>query len=440
MHVMKINWNDKYTTIAAYVLIVFMIVGLLFVVFFKNDTIDGIFSTILSVLRPVAIATLLAYFLNRPMRFFETKVFKFKSGKYRLSRGLSITVVYILLLAFIVGFFAILVPQVTSGYTDLSNKMPSYLESITEWLSSLSNDSSIFSSYTTKILDFINNLINNTYEVISEYIPNLSSIVSNVAVIIKDFGLGLIASIYFLATRDRIIAQLKKLFRAMFKEKLFNRLCEVWHLVDKSFGGFIIGKIFDSTIIGLISLAVLAATGVPYYPLVSMIIAITNVVPIFGPVVGGVIGAFIVFVANSDLLIWFIIYDVLIQQIDGNFIGPKILGESVGLSATWIFISLTIMGNLLGFWGMIFGVPIVAVLYTLVKQASENKLKQKNLPYETHDYLTNDTGRAIYAETVRWQIKREERREIIQHKFVNLKNKIKDKLKKKQEPPTENQE
>ena len=395
---MKINWNDKYNTIAAYVLIVFIMVALLFVIFFRNDTISSIFSTILNVLRSIAIGATVAYFLNRPTMFFENKVFKFKNGHKRISRGLSVTCVYILLVAFLTGFVAIMYPQIRSGYTDLSNKMPMYISSVTEWLNKQAESSSILSSVAVKLVDFLNNLINNTYDIISTYIPNITTIISNAAYIIKDVGLGLIVSVYFILTKDKLIAQAKKILKAVFKDKFFNKLQDIWKLIDKSFGGFIIGKVFDSTIIGLISLLVLWLIGIPYYPLISVIIAITNIVPIFGPLVGGILGGFIVFVTNGDLLIWFIIYDVVIQQIDGNIIGPKILGQSVGLSATWIFVSLTVMGNIFGFAGMIFGVPLFAVIYTLIKQYTEKRLEKKNLPVNTYDYISTENGREIFNE------------------------------------------
>ena len=276
----------------------------------------------------------------------------------------------------------------------------------------ISENSSLISSYATKIVEFINNLINNTYEMISSLvpnmIPNLTSFITNIASILKDIGLGLIASIYFLAAKEMLCAQFKKLFVAIFKQKLYDSIHKVWELIDKSFGGFVIGKIFDSAIIGLISLIFLAIIGAPYYPLLSIIIAVTNMVPIFGPLVGGIVGGFIIFLANGDLLIWFIIFDIALQQFDGNYLGPKILGQSVGISATWIFVSITMFGAVFGFPGMLFGVPIAAVIYTLLKQTSEKRLAQKNMSVNTSDYLSTETGRALYNESQLAKVKKAE--------------------------------
>ncbi len=421
---MKINWNEKYNTIAAYVLIVFIIVALLFVVFFRNDTINVIFKTVLGVLRPIFIAVLIAYFLNRPMVLFETKVFKFNGTKRRLARALSVTIVYILLLGFLTGFVAIIVPQITTGYKDLSAKMPMYIESITSWLNKQAESTSIFSSIAVKVIDFFNNLINNTYEMIMKYIPDISTVITNAANVLKDIGFGIIISIYFLLSKEKLIGQSNKIMTAVFKEKFYAKLKEIWLLIDKSFGGFIIGKIFDSIIVGIISLFALWAIGVPYYPLISIIIAITNIVPIFGPLVGGILGGFIVLVTNSDLLLWFIIYDIIIQQIDGNILGPRILGDSIGLSATWIFVSITIMGAAFGFPGMIFGVPFFAVIYTLLKQYSEKKLAQKELPTDSYDYITSENGKKLVDELKAAKIKKAQNVEKRKAFYKKIKDKI----------------
>lgn len=421
---MKINWNEKYNTIAAYVLIVFIIVALLFVVFFRNDTINVIFKTVLGVLRPIFIAVLIAYFLNRPMVLFENKVFKFNGTKRRLARALSVTIVYILLLGFLTGFVAIIVPQITTGYKDLSAKMPMYIESITSWLNKQAESTSIFSSIAIKVIDFFNNLINNTYEMITKYIPDISTVITNAANVLKDIGFGIIISIYFLLSKEKLIGQSNKIMTAVFKEKFYAKLKEIWLLIDKSFGGFIIGKIFDSIIVGIISLFALWAIGVPYYPLISIIIAITNIVPIFGPLVGGILGGFIVLVTNSDLLLWFIIYDIVIQQIDGNILGPRILGDSIGLSATWIFVSITIMGAAFGFPGMIFGVPFFAVIYTLLKQYSEKKLAQKELPTDSYDYITSENGKKLVDELKVAKIKKAQNVEKRKAFYKKIKDKI----------------
>ena len=179
---------------------------------------------------------------------------------------------------------------------------------------------------------------------------------------IKNAVLGLILSVYFLFSKELIIAQIKKVMTAILSPVKTSSIIKNLRYVSSTFGSFLTGKILESIIIGLLTFIVLGIFNVPFYPIVSLIVGVTDIIPIFGPFIGAIPSAFIIFLANPIKAIWFVIIILVIQQIDANIIGPKILGEKTGLSSMWVIISLAIAGGLFGVAGMILGVPLFAVL------------------------------------------------------------------------------
>lgn len=181
----------------------------------------------------------------------------------------------------------------------------------------------------------------------------------------------------------------------MTSERLYNSTLELANFTDKTFGGYITGKLLDSLIIGIIMFIVCAICKMPYTPLVSVLVGVTNVIPIVGPFIGAIPGTFIIFIVDPVKAFWFIVINVVVQQLDGNVIGPKILGQTTGLSALWVMMSITIMGGLWGLFGMLISVPIFAVLYTLVKLFVEKRLAGKGAPTETVEYYAAIEDRTL---------------------------------------------
>ena len=194
-----------------------------------------------------------------------------------------------------------------------------------------------------------------------------------------------------LASKERLKAQVKKFTTAMFPPKGRHRFYRYVRLCDRTFGGFFVGKIIDSLIIGAITLVVLLIFRMPYALLISTIICVTNIIPVFGPFIGAIPSAFIIFIVSPSKALIFLVLILLIQQLDGNVIGPKILGDSTGLSTLGVIISIVIMGEYFGIVGMIVGVPIFAVAVALVKEFLEQKLRAKDLPTDTSEYYAWDS-------------------------------------------------
>ena len=205
-----------------------------------------------------------------------------------------------------------------------------------------------------------------------------------------DLIIGLIVSIYLMAGKEKFIGQAKKIiYSVMDKEKANNLMVDL-RFVHKTFGGFLVGKIIDSLIIGILCFIVLSFLKMPYSVLISVIVGVTNIIPFFGPLFGAIPSAFLILLVDPKKCIVFLIFIMILQQIDGNIIGPAILGNSIGVSSFWIIVAITVFGGFFKVIGMIIGVPLFAVIYAFVRRNVNKRLKKKNLTIMTADYTTLD--------------------------------------------------
>ena len=228
-------------------------------------------------------------------------------------------------------------------------------------------------------------------------LPELGSFVTNVtsglyyAVMgIYNLIIGIIVSVYIMGNMESFGAAVKRLLYCVFTVEAAEKIREAFVFVDKTFVGFINGKLLDSAIIGLICYIVCALLKMPYALLVSVIIGVTNIIPFFGPFIGAVPASIIILMVDPFKCLIFVIFIIILQQVDGNIIGPKILGSSIGINGFWVMFSIILGAGLFGFWGMLLGVPVFVVLYTAVNNHIVKKLKRSDLPWEISDYRDMD--------------------------------------------------
>ena len=390
---MKIEKNKKYFTIGLYTVIVFTICLLLVVAVFKFNGLVAILKNIFKVLSPIIWGLVLAYLLNPIMIFIEKYLKKWlekKKPHAKLCRYLSLTITTLLTLVVLGGLIAIVLPQlITSIYSIFSNSQ-TYLENAENWINKLLDNN-------PKIKDFVNSEFQTLQVYLTDYInklqPQLTSFISNITtgvfnilIGIKDFILGLIVMVYLLASKEVFMGQTKKVMYAILPTKTCENMLSVWHKADKTFIGFISGKVLDSFIIGMISFIAMTLMNMPYTVLISFIIGITNMIPFFGPFIGAIPSGLLILLANPDKVVAFVVFIIILQQFDGNILGPKILGDSTGLPAFWVIFAIFIGGGLFGFIGMLVCVPVFAVIYMLVREFIEKRLEQRNLPQSTKAY------------------------------------------------------
>lgn len=419
---MKLDWNRKYTTIAIYVILCALAIMLIGALFLNFNGVKQFFDYLNKVLTPFFIGLAIAYIANPIMVMAEKHIFRFKSKTRRrssLKRGLSIALALLILFICVIIIFLLVIPQVVLSLTDLASKLSGYIDHTVAWLNDFLPDS-IFNGADLTIENFFNSILgylanpdiedelNTLSDKLSLISKNLDTIIANSFTIIKDYApiifdafagvangvlnliLGIFFSIYALFSKEKLIAQFKKLIRAFTGEKLYNGILELGSFANKTFGGYLLGKVLDSLIVGIVMFIVCAIFRIPYAILVSALVAITNVIPVIGPFIGAIPGVLIIFIVDPSKVILFLIINIVIQQIDGNIIVPKVLGETTGLSSLWVLFSITVMGGLWGLFGMFISVPIFAILYMLLKQVAEKLLIKKSLPTSTLDYYTDN--------------------------------------------------
>ncbi len=402
---MKQGRNKEYGIITLYVcaIVLFTLICIFF--FLDHHDFLGYIKSFFGVFTPILYGAGIAYMLNRIVQIFERKVFKFldkKEGKQRLKRILSVISAYISFLAFLAAFLLVLIPQVTAGVSDLVNNIQFYADAVVAWIYGLGDDMSamrdVFDKLGGYINGFLDGFLQNLWPQIQAFIPKLTGIVGDVVGVLADIVVGIVLSVYFLLQKERILAQIKRFFRAVLPEKKYRQFIKFSHQLDFSFGGYILATAFDSMLVGVFCFVVFAIFGIPYYPLISLIIGVTNFIPFFGPFIGAIPSAFIIFIADPLSVIVFGILILIIQQIDGNVIMPRIVGNHLDITPVWIVIAITIMSGLFGFMGMLIGVPLFAMIFNGVGKMIKSRLARRRLPIEIEAYYADKEAREIEHE------------------------------------------
>ena len=357
-------------------LLIVLIVAILFYVGLNHFSVVTVrINQFMGVLSPFIVGFAIAYLLNTPMCFFERKLFP----NHRFKRALSILLVYVLAFAVVAILLGLIVPQVVQSVKDLAGNMQTYLTSLDQLVQDLTEQFDLDADAINDMFGNFQNMISNMTAKAAEALPQLLDVGFAIGSGVISGITALISSIYMLAGKDRLVPQLKKLLYATVSKRRSDWLLGVCGQANRVFVGFINGKIIDSAIIGVLCFILCAIFQIPYPMLVSVTVGVTNVIPFFGPIIGAIPCLFILVIVDPWAALRFFALVIGLQQFDGNILGPKILGDSTGLSAIWVLISIVTCGGLFGFPGMILGVPTFAVLYALVREWVNKRLKAKKI-------------------------------------------------------------
>ena len=387
---MKINWDKKYNTIAVYAFIVVSLSILFYNVVTKLDVFTGKLNEIMGIFQPFVIGFVIAYLLNFILKFYENKVFTLKGlNKVKKSsvRGLAILLAYITAGIILYVFMQFVLPQLVDSVRGLINDIPKYVKELTVMVEGYLKDMNVNQEYMTFINEKFTEITNWVIQLFTNILPVIGNAVMSVASSIWNIILGIIISVYLLMDKEKFFALGKKVVTSLLNEKHTTIVLDLANRTNLTFGRFIGGKIVDSAIIGVLTFIILAIFKMPYVLLISVIIGVTNIIPFFGPFIGAIPSAIIILFVSPIQALWFLVIILVIQQVDGNIIGPKILGDSIGISAFWILFSILVAGKLFGLVGMIIGVPMFALIYSVIKDIIEERLRYKGLPTETEKYL-----------------------------------------------------
>lgn len=369
--------------------------------FLRFDYIADVFSTITSLLRPIIYGVVIAYLLNPVMKFVEKyvsmglkKIIKKEESAKKISRSIAIFASIIFALAIVSALFVMLIPELIKSINDLIEKMPGQIQEFMNYIGEIRRGDKQHQQIleaalvkgTAALEEWAKTSLFSKDNIVVTGITGITTGVINILGGVLDIIIGLIVSIYALFSKEDFLGQGRKIIYAMMTPKRANLTLHILRKSNSIFGGFIIGKIIDSAIIGVLCFIGVSLLNMPYALLVSVFVGVTNVIPYFGPFIGAIPSAILIMIVDPMKGLYFIIFILLLQQLDGNIIGPTILGDSTGLSAFWVLFSILLFGGLFGVVGMIIGVPTFAVFYYIVKLFITQKLEKKNLPSETDCY------------------------------------------------------
>ena len=354
------------------------------------------------VLMPIIYGAVLAYLMlpvyNKTRRYVtENLSVKVKNEKMVQSaaRGLGTLVSLLLLIAIVVGLCWMLLPQIYTSILGLQESFSENINNLSIWLQKQLADNEALEQMVVPVYEQVTDKLETwLYDTL---VPNMSMVINilstgllGVVTVLKNSLIGLIVMVYFLNIKDTLSAQSKKIVYSLFPLKQANRIIEEVRFTHSVFGGFITGKLLDSLIIGVICFFCMRLLRMPYVLLVSVIIGVTNVIPFFGPFIGAIPSAFLILLVSPMKCLYFLLFVLVLQQFDGNILGPKILGESTGLPSFWVLFSILLFGGLLGFVGMVIAVPTFAVFYHLASEYVNRCLEKKALSQSTDDYRDLD--------------------------------------------------
>ena len=388
--------DSRYFKLGVTLLMVILISVLCYTIFnHLSDFLNGI-KSILSVFSSMAFGLVFAYLMNPVMKLVERLVQHLlgqsnitERGLKKLSRSVGVVVALVVFVLIIYAIIAMVVPQLVTSLKELFSQrnLQKYYNTIMTWVDNFAKGTALETWLQEhNLLDYVQNLFSRIN--LAQTIGSAFNSVYSVAKILFDVIIGVVFAIYMLVSKDKFIAQTKKLTVAIFPRRAADRILEVARLTNQSLGGFIVGKLIDSLIVGVISYVGMRILGLPYALLGSVFVGVTNIVPFFGPLIGIVIGTILILLQSPLQALYFLIFEFALQQVDGNIIGPKILGDRLGISDFWILVSITVFTGFFGFAGMILGVPVFTVLYTLISTAINKALDKKELPAQTDAYYS----------------------------------------------------
>ena len=397
------GWNLKqYVVIALVVFITFCCCILFFFMIYRYNGFADFWKKLTTILQPIIMGLVLAYLLNPVMKFLERHLMKLleprmksKTKAKKMSRGVAIAGAWVFLGGIVVLLIAAIVPSIIQSIQGIATGLPSEVKNIMDW-------SDEFFKGDSEIVGVINDVLQKASDAVQKFLENdllaqvqvyLTSIASGVIYTLKfllNLVVGIIVSIYVLASQETFAGQAKKIIYAMFKPVRANVIVETVRKSNEIFGGFISGKLLDSAIIGILAYVVLTIMRMPDTILLAVIIGVTNIIPFFGPFIGAIPSFLIVVLQNPLQGVYFLIFIFILQQIDGNIIGPKILGSSTGINGFWIMFAILLGGGLFGFIGMLLGVPVFVVIYAGLERLVDHGLKKRGLQTETAEYMDLD--------------------------------------------------
>ncbi len=393
---MKINWNNKYLTVSIYALLSVTAVILIYKFLNGFSGFDTVIGAISATIKPIAYGIIIAYLLSPIEKAFEYKFFPWISKNklgIKARRYLSITLAYLILADIAAIILYVAIPQLIESVDKIIASFPLYYSYIEKWFAEFLKTEP--GKLLSKNFDFtsvdIHSLLDSVQSMIDSSLVAVRSTLSTFLSILVNLVLGVVISIYLLCDRETYFRQIRKVLYAFFDNKKLDRFYKTCANTKEIFNNFMYGRLIECFIVGLVCYIGVLIMGVNNALLISCIVGITNFIPYFGPFIGTIPGVILIFfdgngsTTNPTMAVIFLIFILILQQIDGNVLGPKIQGKSVGIPSFWVLISVIVFGHLFGVIGMLISVPIFAVLMSVLRVSVNERLQKKRLTEAPHN-------------------------------------------------------
>ena len=384
---------------------ILFIIFIALILYFSLQNINfiiGVLSTALKLLNPLIIGICIAFLVNIPLKKIETLILKVvnKNKKEKnkrevvskITRIFSLLISFLIILGIIFMVTFLIIPELINAFNLIKENIPSVVNDTINWIKNMLNN---YPEIQTQISEFkidwdsINNNINNFVK--NNFSVAITSSINFIVAFstgIVNFFMGIIFAIYLLLQKETFLKQLKKLVLAYIPEKRAKAIFEISSLSNKIFSNFLGGQFIEAFILGLLCFIGMSIFGFPYALTISVLIGFTALIPFFGPLIGMLIGAILILVNSPTSAFWFIVFILILQQLEGNFIYPKVVGNSVGLPGIWVILAVTLGGSLFGILGMLIGVPIASILYTLLRKNVNQNISKKDI--DINEYIDED--------------------------------------------------
>lgn len=363
--------------------IVTYIIILAYVIFNFKNIISGV-ENIIGVLLPFIVGIAIAFMLNLVMRIFEERVFIFldnkKYQKYsRFKRPLSVALTFIFVFMVIFGLIRFIIPQLIDSISTLTDAIPSYMKSFEELISQYVSDTEILNTLWNNFLSAWREILQFTGQIVVSSLSGVVNITVGFTSGLFNFILSVIFSIYMLLNKERLQLGMKKVLYAFSGKKFADKIMYLGKISNEAFSNYIGGQFIEAIIIGVLCFVGMLILKMPYALLISVLVAVTALIPIFGAFIGTIPSAFIILIIDPMKALWFIIFIIVLQQVEGNLIYPKVVGSSIGLPPIWVMLAMIIGGNTFGLIGILLGIPIFSVIYKVFKEFVDKRLNYKNI-------------------------------------------------------------
>ncbi len=408
---MKFHRNQKYFKWGLTAFLVIVAALVFWIVFSNLRGFYDLFLEFTDIIAPILFGCVFAYLMNPVMeavvkwtdKLLEKRTKWSEKRRHRLSVSTGVVASLLVLLLAFYALSALIVPNLIGSIEELLQKerLESYYKTINGWVGKLFSDTDL-GKLVYENLDAVLHKITEILQSIDlgALLNGLTSSVYSVVMGVFNMLIGVVAAVYILVYKRQLCSQAKKIVISLFNTQHANRLLEIARRTNRIFSGYVIGKIIDAIFVGVVTYVALLIMGLPYAPLISVIVGITNIIPFFGPFIGAVPSTLLLLIEQPIDALYFIIFTLVLQMIDGNIIENRILGEKLGISDFWVLVSILVFGGIFGFGGMLLGVPIFAVLYTLIVDGVNNRLRKKRYPTDSDLYYALQNVEDLPVEAV----------------------------------------